>query len=104
MTQLAMIAPTIGQRFAEFHEANPHVYDMLKTLALQWHRATGKRIGMKALFERARWEIGITTTDPDFRINNNYTAYYARLLMAQEPDLADMFHLRHSDADMWVTP
>lgn len=44
----------------------------------------------------------MSTSDPDFKLNNSYRAYYARLIMAQEPDLAGLFALRKSEADNWT--
>ena len=93
----------VARRFEEFHAANPDVYRLLVRLASQWVSQTGQRkLGMKALFERARWEIALSTNDPDFKLNNTYTAYYARLIMAQEPHLANLFDLRASEADDWI--
>lgn len=87
-------------RFTEFHRNNPGVYQALVRLAREWIASTGQhKLGIKALYERARWEIVITTGATDFKLNNDYTAYYARLIMTQEPDLADMFNLRKSAAD-----
>lgn len=100
-------SPSIAERFITFHAESPEVYSTLVTLARQWVRATGRRrLGVKALFERARWEIAIATSDPDFKLNNNYTAFYARLIMAQELDLADLFETRRSEADdmVWTVP
>ncbi len=92
--------PTIAQRFEQFHQANPAVYAALVRLAREWVRNTGRRkIGVSALFERLRWEIALSTTDPDFKVNNDYRAFYARRIMAQEPDLADVFETRRSAAD-----
>lgn len=94
---------TTAERFERFHEANPHVYRTLCRLARQWVNRTGRRkVGIGALFERARWEISIETNDPDFKLNNNYRAYYARLIMATEPDLGELFELRRSAADEWI--
>lgn len=94
---------TTAQRFEEFHRANPDVYRTLVRLAFEWVNRTGRRrLGIKTLYERARWDIALATGDPDFKLNNNYTAFYARLIMAQEPQLADLFDLRHSQADQWV--
>lgn len=76
---------------------------ILVRLARQWVDETGRhKLGIKTLYERARWEIALATTDPDFKLNNNFTAFYARLIMRREPDLADLFDLRHSAADMWI--
>ncbi len=50
---------------------------------------------MKMLYEVTRWEFWLATeSDDEFKLNNNFTAYYARLIMEQEPDLAGMFELR----------
>lgn len=97
---LFSLDPTTAERFVAFHAENPHVYDVLVRLAREWVQRTGRRqLGMKALFERARWDLVISTTDPDFVLNNDYTAYYSRLIMAHEPDLAGIFALRRSVAD-----
>lgn len=84
----------LDQAFAEFHRDNPHVYDALVRLSRQAVGVGRTRVGMKMLFEVLRWEHFIQTTDPDFKLNNNYTSRYARLIMDQEPDLAGIFDLR----------
>jgi hypothetical protein len=102
--QLALsFDPTIADRFEEFHEANPKVYVVLVRLAREWVNRTGRRkVGIGALYERARWEIATATNDPDFKLNNNFRAFYARLIMCSEADLADLFDLRSSGADEWI--
>lgn len=82
--------------FWQFHAANPHVYATLCFLARQWIAVHGRgKLGVKMLFERARWEIAMDTRDVSgFKLNNNHTAFYARLLMANEPDLLGVFNLR----------
>lgn len=94
---------TIAERFEQFHRDNPHVYRTLVRLAREWVNTTGRRkLGIGALYERARWDLAIATGDPDYRLNNNFRAFYSRLIAAQEPDLADLFELRSSQADAWV--
>ena len=86
---------TIRHDFEIYHEQHPEVYAHLVALARQWHRATRKKIGIATLYERLRWEYGITGRDQHgFKLNNNYRAYYARLIMEENPDLAFMFDLR----------
>ncbi|QGH75301.1 hypothetical protein I5G61_gp53 [Mycobacterium phage Quesadilla] len=92
----------IAQAFERFHDANPKVYDVLVQMARAW-RATGReRCGVQQLFERARWEIAMTTVGDEYKINNNFAAFYARLIMWNEPDLDGMFSCRSSEADEWV--
>lgn len=85
---------TIAERFAIFHQQNPHVADTLELLAEQWFRAGHTRVGIKALYERARWESGVTTAGDVWRLNNDWTAHYSRLLLARRPEWADRIHLR----------
>lgn len=93
------LEPEAVARFKDFHGANPHVYAKLRELALHMVRIGRKRYGMKGLVEVVRWNINMETTGTEFRINNNYTAFYARLLMAREPELDGFFQTRESIAD-----
>lgn len=95
-TQLSLVfdrEQTIDAAFQAFHEANPHVYEELRMLALRARRAGSERIGMKMLFEVVRWRHTLRTQGDDFKLNNNFTSRYARMLM-QEPELADAFEIR----------
>jgi hypothetical protein len=83
--------------FRDFHTNNPHVYTRLVYMARKWKRTQGSKLGMQMLFETIRWEDGINTIDterPNYKLNNNYAALYARLIMEQEPDLNGLFHIR----------
>ncbi|OBS01863.1 hypothetical protein A9W98_17930 [Mycobacterium gordonae] len=94
---------SIAERFEAFDRANPHVYTTLVRLAREWIQRTGRhKLAIATLFERARWEIALATTDPEFKLNNNFRAFYARLIMHREPDLTDLFDLRSSEADAWI--
>ena len=85
----------IARCFAQFHRANPHVYQGLCRLALKVKRAGHQHYGIKALFEVLRYEYALTTiSDDGLKLNNNYTALYARMLMKQEPELDGFFNLR----------
>ena len=88
----------IDQAFMLFHEDNPHVYNTLVEEARKLRRMGWKKIGMKFLYERARWILTMKTRIPEdmepYKLNNNYTSRYARLIMKQEPDLKDFFETR----------
>lgn len=84
--------------FVEFHHRNPKVYDELVSLARDLRRRGYRKVGVKMLWEVVRWqrlraETEIARTSA-YRLNNNLTAYYAREIMANEPDLAGMFDVR----------
>lgn len=85
---------SIEQDFWRFHRLNPHVYDELIAMTREAKAHGLKRIGMKMLFEVLRWNTALRTYGDEFKLCNNYTAYYARLIMVCEPDLDGMFVLR----------
>lgn len=98
-------APTsynkIEQAFLEFHKANPIVYTQLVRLAREWTAAGKAKLGIKTLFEKLRWEwhvAGLNDTE-GYKLNNNYTALYARLIMEREEDLKGLFETRSLAAE-----
>ena len=89
------VAPdSIQERFEVYHAAHPEIYPLLVRLARDVKQRGFERYSMKAIFERARWHMNIEKGDRDFKLNNNYHAPYARLIMAQERDLAGFFETR----------
>jgi hypothetical protein len=92
--QRSLFDKTIDARFAEFHASHPQVYFTLVSLARQ-AKAVGKtRIGMKALFGRARWEFWLDTRGEEFKLNNSFSSRFARLIEEKEPDLRGLFEKR----------
>ena len=86
---------TISERFAEFHTANPWVYEALVALARDEVAAGQTRVGVSYLVEVLRWHYRKRTVSTDgLKINNDYRARYARMIAAREPDLAGVFELR----------
>lgn len=86
----------IERDFWAFHIANPRVYTELREHALELRRKGRTHYGIKALFEVVRFHRALQTTDKckEWKINNNYSALYARLLMDNEPELRDFFRTR----------
>ena len=86
--------------FYTYHQDNPQVYDSLVTLARELRRVGRDRIGMGMLFEVLRWHYLLQVkTDEQFKLNNNYRAFYSRLIEEQCPDLRGAFTKRSSEAD-----
>ncbi len=84
---------SINADFNAYHKANPSVYQKLRTLALRLKRVGASTYGMKALFEILRYNA-LLQSDKKFKLSNNYTAYYARMLMKNEPRLQGFFQVR----------
>lgn len=94
----------LERSFWAFHAANPQVYARLRALALEARAAGVLTIGIAALFERLRWASQVETAGDPYKLNNNYRAFYARLLMAQEPTLRGLFRCRPSVGDDVTEP
>ena len=81
--------------FKKFHADNPKVYELFKQFALQAIAAGRKKLSVSLIIERIRWECVIATTSNDeFKINNNHRAYYARKFMQDFPKHAGLFSTR----------
>lgn len=87
---------SIEEAFNQFHALNPYVYANLVALAMQMHARGRKRIGMKMLFELLRWNHMLHTQDnqSEYKLCNNYTSRYARLIMENETALDGIFATR----------
>lgn len=90
--------------FHKFHRDNPHIYDYLRQLALQVKAKGYDKFGLNTIWERMRWNYeidAIETYDPhrEYKLDSRFVAFYARLLMKNEPDLENFFYLRRSVAD-----
>lgn len=91
--------PTLAERFAAFHAQNPGVYQRLRELALDAVRRGRRRLSISQLYEVLRWQVSLETKGDEFRLNNSWRSFYARELMASEPELEGVFELRVSAAD-----
>ena len=93
--QPSLLMNPIDVAFWEFHHAHPEVYDELLRMARDWKAAGHVRCGLKMLFEVIRWQRGIRREiGQTFKLNNNFTSRYSRLLSANHPDLAGFFETR----------
>lgn len=90
------MSKTIKDNFETFHKKNPHVYTNLCIMARDLKAIGHKRCAIKMLWEVLRWQGMLNTTDPNsqYKLNNNYTSRYARMVMDNNPDLADFFKVR----------
>jgi hypothetical protein len=90
---------SLPDRFAAFHEHNPHVADALEHLTEQWFAAGHKRASMDAVMHRLRWESGIQTHGDVYRLNNSWSAFYSRVLLDRRPEWTGRIQTRRSMAD-----
>ena len=91
--------PNMKEQFDRFHRENPQVYELFRKFTYQVIDAGRKNFGAKAVMERIRWSTMVETKGDAYRLNNNYTAYYARMFMAAHPEHEGLFETRKSCAE-----
>lgn len=82
------------ERFEAFHALNPHVFRLLRHLALDMKRAGARRWSIWSAANVLRWKYAVQTTGDSFRINHNHLAFYSRMLMETTPELSGFFETR----------
>lgn len=91
---------SLDQQYADFASKNPHVMTELLRLARARIDRGETYISIKALWEELR--VSMQRRDlaydddlkTEHKLNNNYTAYYARALIRAEPRLDGVIKLR----------
>lgn len=79
--------------FKQYHSENPHIFRRFKELSMQMRNTQKKRYGARTIIEVIRWETDLRGND-QFKINNNYNALYARLMIYHYPEFEGFFELR----------
>lgn len=92
-----------AEAFWEFHNNNPHVYRNLVSLSWQIRNKDPlAQVGIDMVYAQLRWQYIMKTEirEDEYKLNNNHTSRYARLIMAQEPDLHGLFVTRRLKEDV----
>ena len=77
-----------------WHRANPHVYELFKRFTMQAINRGHRNLSAWLIVNRIRWETSIETTGDDFKISNDFIAYYSRLFMHDHPQYKGFFRTK----------
>lgn len=89
-----------AEKFCAYHTENPKVYEEFKKFTQKTIAKGFKNYSAKGIFELIRWHSGVTAEQTDgFKVNNNYTSFYARLFEKEHPKHKDYFRKRISKFD-----
>jgi hypothetical protein len=77
-----------------WHKENPQVWKYFERFAFEAIAHNRKKISHWLIINRIRWETSIVTTGDDFKISNDYIAFYARLWKAKYPQHKDLFNTK----------
>jgi hypothetical protein len=87
-------------QFINFDKNNPLVWMLYQRFTHDLIENGHEHHSSDAVLHRVRWETSMKTFDTgNYKINNNYTAFYARKFHAVYPEHGDFFRLRRSCAD-----
>lgn len=82
------------QAWLEWHTANPMVWKMFEQFAFQAVKMNRKKISHWLIINRIRWETSIMTTGNEFKISNDFIAFYARHWKEAYPAYKDLFNIK----------
>jgi hypothetical protein len=91
-------AGSLTARAERFHRRNPAVYQYAVDVCRYMRRRRVEHYGIGAVWEIMRFKY-LETHGDLYKLNNNYRAWYARRIMALEPDLAGFFSTRDCPHD-----
>ena len=83
----------------DFHKENPSVYELFKKFTFEAINAGHEHYGARGVIERIRWHTSVETKGDPFKINNNWTSFYARLFMVHHPEYDGFFRIRMLDEE-----
>jgi hypothetical protein len=86
---------TLDEKFFEYHHKNPHIYYLFEKFAREIKRSGQARYSMRTIMHRVRWHIDVDTIgENQFKMNNDYSSRFARLLVRLNPEFAGFFRMR----------
>jgi hypothetical protein len=82
---------SLKRKWWEWHKQNPHVYELFEKFTLDAISKGHDRLSAWLIVNRIRWETAVETRGDDFKISNDFIAYYARLFMHNHPRYEGFF-------------
>lgn len=83
---------TIREFFA-YHLENPKIWKYFESVALREINQGAKRLSAKGIVEQMRKEYELKKIG-EFKINNTYAPYYARMFLVKYPIYSEMIETR----------
>ena len=87
------------KKFEMFQKDNEHVLFKLIELCELAVSSGRTKLSMNQMFEVLRWDYSLKTHAQDFKLCNNYRAYFTRLIRKVRPELGNLITSRGSKAD-----
>jgi hypothetical protein len=85
--------------FAKFHREHPEIYALFDKFAQQAIAKGHRRFSADALLHRIRWEASVEKAGSPYKINDHFSAYYARLWIENNPGRENFFERRVAEGE-----
>ena len=85
--------------FERYHKEHPEIWEKFKETTLKAIDKGFKNYSSKSIFEIIRWHNQGELKKDGFKINNNYTADYARHFIETHPQYKSFFRTRKLNRD-----
>jgi hypothetical protein len=87
--------------FEKWHKDNPVIWKYFERFSLEAVAKNRKKISHWLIINRIRWEVYVLTTGEDFKISNDFIAFYARLWRKHHPEHKDLFNIKKMIGEPW---
>ena len=85
---------SVKRKWWAWHKQNPHVYELFTKFTMQAINRGHRKLSAWLIINRIRWETSIETNGDDFKISNDFIAYYSRLFMHDYPQYQGFFRTK----------
>ena len=85
----------VSTKFMDYHTENPHIWEAFERFAWQAINSGRTRLSADLIINRLRWETMLTSIGEDYKINDHYSADYARIFIEKYPQHREFFKLRN---------
>ena len=82
---------TLLNRFTDFHDKNPEVYELFVRFTFEAIKRGHKRLSAWMITNRIRWETTVVTVNCEYKVSNDYIALYSRKFMRDYPQYDGFF-------------
>ena len=83
------------EKFRDWYPSNIHVINAFEKEAFYLlTRGRRDRYSIYTIREKLRWDSLVSESGQDYKLNNNFSPFIARILMFMNPDMEGMFTTR----------
>ena len=78
----------------QWHKENPHGWELFEKYTFDAINSGLTSYSHWFIVNRIRWDYEVVTKSGEFKISNNYIAFYARLFHAYHPEHSEFFNIK----------